>query len=258
MRMDPEKISAIKSRLPPNSIKSLQAWLGLTNYYRKFVLNYAKIAAPLHQLTSKSTKWNWTPECQEAFEKLKEALVAYPILRSPDYSKKFVLHTDASHLALGAILAQEDDQGKEYVCYYASKLLKDSERRYGISELECLAIIWSVNAFRVYLYNNHFTIVTDHIALKWLMSLNDPSARLSRWSILLQQFSFDIKHRKGIEHSNADALSRPVLLNAIIARNNLEQDDHTTKLLDPYEDDCLLHFLKYRKHVPGATGVISK
>ena len=112
LRMDKSKIEAIEKRVPPNSIKSLQSFLGLTNYYRKFVLNYSKIAAPLHQLTSKKEKWEWKTEHQEAFETLKSRLTAYPILRLPDFGRAFILHTDASHIALGAILAQEDENGK--------------------------------------------------------------------------------------------------------------------------------------------------
>ena len=212
IRMDMAKIEAIVDRKAPFNVKNLQSFLGATNYYRKFIQNYSNITAPLHKLTSAQNKWQWSKECQEAFVTLKQKLVEYPILRAPDFTRPFIVHTDASHLALGATLAQIDDSGKEYACYFASKLLKDSERVYGIAELECLAIVWALNTFRVYFYTERFTIYTDNAALKWLLTLNNPSGRLTRWSIMLSQFNFEIKHRPGKSHSNADALSRPVLL----------------------------------------------
>ena len=247
--MDPEKIEAIKTRPAPVTVKQLQSFLGLTNYYRRFVRGYSTIAAPLHAMISKSNKWAWSAESQQAFELLKEALISYPILRLPDFERPFILHTDASHIALGAILAQIDADGREYVTQYASKLLKNEERNYGISELECLAIIWAIHLFRVYLYSQKFTIFTDNNALKWLITLNDPSARLSRWSILLQHFEFEVKHRKGVEHCNVDALSRPVHINVLINRD--QTTEHSSKLFDPYEDSALLHYLETRKHIPG-------
>ena len=139
IRMDVDKIEAIKNRKEPTNLKQLQSFLGLTNYYRKFVLNYSRITAPLHKLTSQQSKWEWTKECKIAFDLLKQKLIEYPILRAPDFSRQFILHTDASHLALGATLSQIDEDGNEYVVRYASKILKDSERVYGIAELECLA-----------------------------------------------------------------------------------------------------------------------
>ena len=251
IKMDPEKVEAIKERREPTNVKQVQQFLGMTNYYRKFIEKYALIAAPLHKLTSNSTIWSWNNDCQQAFETLKEKLSTYPILRSPDFEKPFILHTDASHIALGAILAQKDNQNREYACHYASKLLKPNERTYGITELECLAIIWSINHFRTYLYGNKFTIFSDNQALKWLQGLKSPSARLTRWAILLSQFDFDIKHRSGKTHTNEDALSRPVLLTTEIQSNDLIEE--SLKLADPYEDEPLLFYLKFRKHAPGTS-----
>ena len=139
-------------------------------------------------------------------------MVNYPILRKPDFSRPFNVSTDASTTALGAILTQTDDDGNEYVVCYASRLLKDSEKHYSITELECLAVVWAINYFRVYLFGNKFTITTDHYALKWLLTVKNPNTRLTRWAILLQSFKFEVIHKSGKKHTNVDALSRPVLI----------------------------------------------
>ena len=104
--------------------------------------------------------------------------------------------TNPSHLAVGAVLSQKEN-GNEYVCHYASKLLKQAERTNGISELECLSIILAVSHFRIYLQGNLFTIYTDNEALKWLKGMKSSSMRQSRWSVLLEQFNFEVKHRPG-------------------------------------------------------------
>jgi hypothetical protein len=112
---------------------------------------------------------------------LKELLLTYPVLRRPDVTRPFTVYTDASGYALGAILAQHDYNNQEYVCHYASRLLKNDEIHYSISEKECLAIV--IHKFRIYLHGVHFTVVTDHNALVWLMSVLDPTGKLARWSI---------------------------------------------------------------------------
>ena len=238
IRMDPEKIEAIKNRKPPKTVKQLQSFLGCSNYYRRFVEFYAKIAAPLHGLCTPDKKWLWNEACEYAFNKLKEKLTSYPILRKPDFSKPFKLSTDASTTAIGAILSQEDENGNEYVVCYASRLLKPSERNYSITELECLAVFWAVNFFRTYLFGRWFLIVTDHYALKWLLTIKNPNARLTRWAVLLQMFKFDIVHRKGKLHSNVDALSRPVLssIEEEADDQKFENEDISSKNLDPYQD----------------------
>ena len=152
-------------------------------------------------------------------------------------------------MLLGAILSQKDENGNEYVIAYASRLLKGSEKHYSITELECLAVVWAINHFRVYLYGNKFTLITDHYALKWLLTVNNPNTRLTRWAILLQSFKFDIVHKSGKTHTNVDALSRPILNVEAVERQ--EDEDLSTKNLDPYQDQKLIHFLKYGRHADG-------
>jgi hypothetical protein len=163
--MDPEKIQTVKERLPPRNVKQVQQFLGICNYYRRFVKYFSKIASPIFALLGKDVRFEWTKECQEAFEKLKTALTSYPVLRQPAMDKTFILHTDASGFAIGAILSQKDDENKEYVCSYASRMLKKAELNYGITEKECLPVVYGIKAFRIYLYGNVFKVITDHSAL---------------------------------------------------------------------------------------------
>lgn len=127
-------------------------------------------------------------------------------------SKPFILFTDASGYCMGAVLSQKDDEGREHPIAYISKKFKDAEIYWTVSEKECFACVWAIKKFRIYLLGQKFTIVTDHSALSWLMNLKDPNGRLARWSIYLQAYEFEIIHRKGLIHANADTLSRPVLV----------------------------------------------
>lgn len=111
---------------------------------------------------------------------LKKALTSDPIVQQPDFTREFILYTDASNVALGAILAQVDSEGRERVCFYASRLLKGPELHYSISEKECLAVVWAIKYFRIYLYHSKFKVITDHIALKWLKDFKEPTGRLAR------------------------------------------------------------------------------
>ena len=143
-----------------------------------------------------------------------------------------------------------DAKGEEYVCHYASRTLKGAELHYGITEKECLAVLWAIKTFRVYLYGKHFKLITDHSALKWLMSIKDPNGKLARWAILLQTFDFEIVHRAGKKHANVDALSR---INNVKIVEEKYDDDSKEKDLDPYEDEILLHYLKEGKFLPGSS-----
>jgi hypothetical protein len=251
--MDPEKIDAISKRTPPTNVKQLQQFIGLCNYYRKFVKDFSKTAAPLNKLLKKDEKWSWDNDCKQAFENLKSKLVDYPILRQPDFSSRFILYTDASLYALGAILSQKDkESGKEYVCCYVSRTLRGAELIYGITEKECLAIIWGVKQFDVYLSGVEFDIVTDHSALTWLNKSTIKNKRLIRWGVYLMAYKFNIIYRKGRVHQNADALSRPV--EEISKIEEIVDEDDTVdnyKNIDPYENDALMYYLKMNKHMSG-------
>jgi hypothetical protein len=198
---------SIQKYSEPRTIKQVQAFLGATGYYRKFIQNYSQIAEPLTNLIRKNTKFNWTIECQNAFDVLKEKLLEPPILIHFKENEPLTLYTDASSIGLGAILAQNQN-GKEGVIGYASKKLLKHQSNYAVTELECLAVIFGVSKFRQYLLGNAFTIKVDHCALCHLMNLKDPTGKLARWRLLLSEYQFTIEYKSGKQHKNVDALSR--------------------------------------------------
>ena len=165
---------------------------------------------PLTDLTQK-TKPNqvvWTPECAAAFDQLKEFLCSSPVLKSPDWDKPFILQTDASNRGVGAVLSQPDADGSDRPVAYFSRKLLPREERYSTIEKECLAIKLGVQAFQVYLIGRTFTIQTDHRSLAWLDRMKDANARLTRWSLLLQSYTFNVEYRAGGKNGNVDGLSR--------------------------------------------------
>jgi hypothetical protein len=207
---DPRLIEAIANRQEPHNAKAVASFLGLTGYYRRFVKDYSKIAEPLTRLLSPKIKFTWDHEQQQAFDSLKERLVTYPILRRPDFSKPFILHTDASSQAIGAILAQLDEDGKEHAVAYHSKKLTSAERNWPITHLECFAVVNAVcDHFADFLLGHPFTVYTDCSALQWLLKSQRLQGKLARWSLRLQEFMpFDIQYRKGSQHKAADAMTR--------------------------------------------------
>ena len=164
---DPEKTRMVSEWPVPVLIKEVRSFLGLTGYYRRFVRNYAAIAAPLHFLTKKDQPFMWTEETQEAFDALKEALTSPPILAMPNDTGEFVLDTDASDRTIGAVLSQMQD-GVEKVIAYAGRSLDKREVNYCTTRKELLAIVYSMKYFKQYLMGRHFKIRTDHAPLTWL------------------------------------------------------------------------------------------
>ena len=177
---DPRKIECIKSWPLPQNIKEVQSFLGLCGYYRRFIANYSHLAKRLTRLLEKGQKLNWTTECSEAFEKLKHLLITAPILAHPDFTQPFILDTDASNQALGAVLSQKIG-GTERVLAYASRTLTKSERKYCVTRKELLALVYFVKYFKHYLYGSKFTARTDHNSLRWLLNFKNPEGQVARW-----------------------------------------------------------------------------
>ena len=181
-------------------------------YYNKFIRNFAEISRPLYDLLVKNRKFVWGDEQQAAFLKLKEALVSAPILAYPSANGRYILDTDASNFAYGAVLSQlqEDENGieQERVIAYFSKTLSQAEQRYCARRRELLAIQRSVKHFDVYLRGPEFTIRTDHASLQYIKTLTEVTDQMFRWIMLLEQYSYKIEVRAGVDHANADTLSR--------------------------------------------------
>ena len=204
-----KKVDAIATWPQPQTKCQVRTFLGLMGYYRQFIPNFASIAAPLHELTSKSApnKVKWTDQTEQAFNRLKTALCSETVLHTPDFSRRFVLQTDASEVGLGAVLSQIHD-GMEYPVTFVSRKLLPHERNYATIEKECLAVKWAMEKLRYYLLGREFAIVTDHAPLKWMAHNKDKNARITRWFLHLQDFKFTVEHRAGKLHGNADAMSR--------------------------------------------------
>ena len=186
----------------------MQQFLGLAGYYRRFVKDFALIAQPLHRLTECTNTFVWTNECQESFDKLRDCLYSTPILAYPNFQKPFILDTDASDVGIGAVLSQLDEDGCERVIAYGSRLLTKPERQYCVTRRELLAVVTFTRQYRCYLMGRKLVLRTDHGSLTWLRNFREPEGHLARWLERLQELDFDIVHRRGSSHTNADALSR--------------------------------------------------
>lgn len=208
LQLDPSKIASIVEMAAPVNLKHLMSFLQMCSWYRRFIPNFAKITEPLSRLMKKNAVWTWKDEQKKAFEELQRLLVTAPVLMQADHTKPFTIKTDASNYAIGAVLVQgEGDQ--EHPVEYASRLLTPAERNYSTTEREALAVVWAVNKFRGFIEGTAVTILTDHQALKWLMSLKSPTGRLARWALQLQPYNLMIKYIKGRTNVVADTLSRP-------------------------------------------------
>lgn len=210
LMVDPAKVEAILQIPQPKSVSEVRRLIGIASWYRRFVPNFSSLTAPLCQLLKKNQVFLWSQECENSFRTLKEYLVSAPLLSCPNFDKPFVVQTDASDYGLGAVLSQTDDEGNERVICYLSRSLSKSERKYSTTEKECLAVLFAVERLRPYLEGVKFTVITDHFSLKWLNSIRDPIGRIARWAVRLQQYDFEVVHRKGCDHAVPDALSRSV------------------------------------------------
>ncbi|KAL5471114.1 hypothetical protein EMCRGX_G029195 [Ephydatia muelleri] len=203
---DPSQIDKVLHWPSPKSKLEVQQFLGLTSYYRRFILDFATIAKPLHRLTEQNR----------------------------DFSKPFLLDIDASDGGIGGVLSQLQADGSEQVVGYGSCTLSKSERNYCVTRRELLAMVYFVDHFRRYLLGRKFTLRTDHAALKWLQSFKSPEGKMVRWLEKLQDFDFVVVHRKGKKHLNADALSQLPCVQC-------GQTDDDNRLESVYTiDDCYL------------------
>ncbi|QRW10290.1 Retrotransposable element Tf2 protein [Ceratobasidium sp. AG-Ba] len=208
--MEEEGIKAIVEWGAPRKIKEVQAFLGFVNFYRRFIAKFSKIARPLHNLTKKDTKFEWTQECQQAFEEIKKRVSQDPVLIHPNPDKPFILETDASGIAIGAILSQRGEDGYLHPVAYLSKSYNNAQRNYDTANKELLAIVESLKHWRIYLEGTILpvTVFTDHRNLERWKNAETFNRRHARWHMELASFNFEIHYRPGKMSNKPDALSR--------------------------------------------------
>ena len=207
VRMMEDKVEAIREWPTPRSVRDVRAFLGTAGYYRKFIRNFSAIAAPLSELTRDSVKFEWAGPHETAFAQLKAAIAQGPVLILPNPSLPFVVHTDASGFAVGAVLQQDQGNGLQPIAFL-SKKMADAETRYPVHEQELLAIIQALSAWRHYLHGSKFVVRTDHKSLQFFQTQPMLSGRQARWKDVLANFDFDIEYVEGKANVVADGLSR--------------------------------------------------
>ena len=209
---NPEAVATIlKWERPADTVnkkKAVRGFLGMVGWYRKFIPNFSHVARPLFQLLKKEAVWDWTDECQQAFIKLRDAISKGPVLAIADPNKEYVLQTDASDFALGAILQQADDDGHLHPIAYASKTLNPAECRYSTTDREALAIPWALEHFNTYCEGHKYTALTDHAALRYMMNNKDKTPRMHRMVARLSPYEITLYYKPGSENHAADLLSR--------------------------------------------------
>lgn len=210
LSMDVTKIQPILDYAPPQSVKDIRRLLGLAGFYQKFIQNYSEITTPITNLLKKDRKkFSWTPEADEAFRKLKNALVSAPVLANPNFALPFVIETDSSDLAIGAVLVQIQDGVRRTIAYF-SKKLSSTQRKYSATERECLAVLLAIENFKHFVEGSQFVVQTDAMSLTFLrtMSIESKSPRIARWALKLSKYDITLQYKKGTENVPADALSR--------------------------------------------------
>lgn len=229
----PESISAILNAPIPKTKKQLQSFIGTCNWLSEYVPHYSHITAPLTDLIG-NTRFIWTDETNNAFLATKELFRQPLSLHRPDPNEPFILQTDASKLGMGAVLFQYGPEKQRRIVSFASAKFKPVEQRYHCNEQECLAVVWAVKKYRRYLEDQRFTLLTDSRAVTWLSKFKDSRTKLTRWSLLLQEFDFIIEHCPGKENELPDALSRDPI------EDNHDDFENFDRLFPPDTTSALL------------------
>lgn len=209
--VDPSKVEAIVNLPRPKTVTEVRRIIGMIGWYRRFVDGFSDLIAPLTRLLRKGKRFEWDESCEKSFQRIKDALVSAPILTSPNFEHPFYVQTDASAYGVGCVLTQRYD-GREHVICYLSRTLSRSEANYSSTERELLAVLYSIEKLRCYLEGYKFYVITDCHSLVWLNNLKNPQGRLARWALRLQQFDYEVVHRKGKDNIVPDTLSRNLIV----------------------------------------------
>ena len=213
--MDPKKVQAIWDWAAPSTVPELRSFLGLANYYRRFIEGYSKKAAPLSDMLKKNRRWDWSSECQLAFDKLRRAVMSAPVLKLPDFEKPFEVHTDASDKAVGGVLVQEG-----HPVAFESRKLSEAEQKYSAHEKEMAAMVHCLGVWIVYVLGSKFVVKTDNLANTFFKT----QKKLSQRQEFLAEYDFMWEHKPGRHNQVADALSRREVLANLIAMDHVESD----------------------------------
>ncbi|KAK2398171.1 hypothetical protein QL285_059665 [Trifolium repens] len=201
--VDPAKIDTVLSWKQPQTVTDVRSFVGLAGYYRRFIEGFAKIVAPMTQLTRKDQPFAWTEKCELSFQLLKERLTTSPVLMLPQSEEPYEVYCDASHQGLGCVLMQH----KRAVAY-ASRQLKVHEKNYPTHDLELAAVVFALKIWRHHLYGCTFVVFSDHKSLKYLFDQKELNMRQRRWMETLKDFDFTLEYHLGKANVVADALSR--------------------------------------------------
>jgi hypothetical protein len=208
--MDPTKIAGVKDWPTPTNLKELRSFIGFINFYRRFLNDFSTIARPLNDLTKKDVPFIWSPICNEAFEKLKKLVTSAPVLSLPDMERPYLLETDASNYAYGAILSQKQKDDRWHPVAFMSKSMTPAERNYDVHDKELLAVVRALEEWRQFLMGAKHTteVLTDHQNLLYFRQAQNLNRRQARWAMFLENFNILLRHRPGNQSSKPDALSR--------------------------------------------------
>jgi hypothetical protein len=211
--VDPSKVKYILEWKPPTTVHQVRSFLGLAEYYRRFIPDFSKIVKPIIGLLKNDTKFDWSSKCNEAFEQLKVLLTTAPVLAQPDIEKPFDVYCDASGSGLGCVLIQE---GR--VIAYASRQLRRHEEHYPTHDLELVAVVHALKIWRHYLLGNTCHLYTDHKSLKYLFTQSELNMRQRRWLELIKDYDLEIHYHPGKANVVADALSRKASCHCLTVR----------------------------------------
>ena len=235
-RPDLQRVEAITNMPSPKNVKELEAFIGKVNYYGKFLSNFSAKCEPLNRLRRHSVKWNWSTECQVAFDRLKADMANATTLVHFDPKLPLILATDASNYGIGAVILHRDVDGSERPIAHASKTLTSAEQKYSQIEKEALSIVYGVKKFNQYLIGRRFELCTDHQPLLTIFSPSkgiplSTANRLQRWALCLMGYTYVIRYKPTLSHANADALSRlpagadPSFVDKVSCQVNLIQSE---------------------------------
>ncbi|KAL3988098.1 5-hydroxytryptamine receptor 3 [Sarotherodon galilaeus] len=237
-----KKVKAIMDAPTPKNVTELKAYLGLLNYYNKFLPNLATLLAPLHELLRHEVRWTWQKRQEEAFQKSKNLLNSAQVLVHYSADRELVLSCDPSPYAIGAVLSHKMEDGSERPLGFMSRTLSPAEKKYSQLDKKGLAVIFGIKKFNKYLYGRVFTIYTDHKPLISLFNEKKPipqmgSPRVQRWAVTLSTYEYNIRYKPGKHHENADALSQ--MAEQVLMMDVLDDTLVDTAQIKPQTDACL-------------------